>query len=127
MAPFPLLLTDLLGKFGAYLVFLLIGFGFGYVLESSGFNHAPTLAAQFYFKDLRVFKVFFTAIVVATILIFASSAVGLLYYNVIWVNPTYLLSGVLGGLIMGVYLEYLPLVKLSTSMNTFLTAATLGG
>ena len=38
MAPFPLLLTDLIGKFGAYLVFLLIGIGFGYVLESSGFN-----------------------------------------------------------------------------------------
>lgn len=102
MAPFPLLLTDLIGKFGAYLVFLLIGFGFGYVLESSGFNHAPTLAAQFYFKDLRVFKVFFTAIAVAMLLIFASSAVGLLDYNLIWVNPTYLWSGIIGGLIMGV-------------------------
>jgi len=68
MAPFPLLLTDLLGKTGAYLVFLVIGFGFGFVLESSGFNHSPTLAAQFYFKDLRVFKVFFTAIVVGMLL-----------------------------------------------------------
>ena len=61
-----------------------------------------TLAAQFYFKDLRVFKVFFTAIVVAMLLIFASSAVGLLDYNLIWVNPTYLWSGIVGGLIMGV-------------------------
>lgn len=102
MAPFPLLLTDLLGKTGAYLVFLLIGFAFGFVLESSGFNHAPTLAAQFYFKDLRVFKVFFTAIVVAMLLITGASAVGLLDYNLIWVNPTYLWSGILGGLIMGV-------------------------
>lgn len=102
MAPFPLLLTELLGKSGAYLVFLLIGFAFGYVLESSGFNHSPTLAAQFYFKDLRVFKVFFTAIVVAMLLIFFSSAIGLLDYNMIWVNPTYLWSGILGGIIMGV-------------------------
>jgi len=102
MAPFPLLLTDLLGKTGAYLVFLVIGFGFGFVLESSGFNHSPTLAAQFYFKDLRVFKVFFTAIVVGMLLIFAASAVGLLDYNLIWVNPTYLWSGIVGGLIMGV-------------------------
>lgn len=102
MAPFPLLLTDLLGKFGAYLVFLLIGLAFGYVLESSGFNHSPSLAAQFYFKDLRVFKVFFTAIVVAMLMIFLASALGLLDYNLIWVNPTYLWSGIVGGLIMGV-------------------------
>jgi hypothetical protein len=85
-----------------YLVFLLIGFSFGYVLEISGFNHSPSLASQFYFKDLRVFKVFFTAIVVGMLLLFASSAIGLLDYNLIWVNPTYLWSGIVGGLIMGV-------------------------
>jgi len=102
MAPFPLFLTELLGKYGAYLIYLVIGIAFGYVLESSGFNHSPSLAAQFYFKDLRVFKVFFTAIVVAMLLIFFTSAIGLLDYNMIWVNPTYLWSGILGGLIMGV-------------------------
>ena len=102
MAPFPLSLSTLIGQVGFYLVVLLIGFGFGYVLESSGFNHSPTLAAQFYFKDLTVFKVFFTAIVVAMLLIFGAAAVGLLDYNLIWVNPTYLASGIVGGLIMGV-------------------------
>jgi rhodanese-related sulfurtransferase len=102
MIPFPLHLESLLGKPLTYLVFLLIGFLFGYVLEISGFNHSPSLAAQFYFKNLRVFKVFFTAIVVGMLLIFASSAVGLLDYNLIWVNPTYLWSGIVGGLIMGV-------------------------
>ena len=102
MIPFPLHLESLLGKPLMYLIFLLIGFLFGYVLEISGFNHSPSLAAQFYFKDLRVFKVFFTAIVVGMLLLFASSAVGLLDYNLIWVNPTYLWSGIVGGLIMGV-------------------------
>ena len=101
MIPFPLHLESLLGKPLMYLIFLLIGFLFGYVLEISGFNHSPSLAAQFYFKDLRVFKVFFTAIVVGMLLLFASSAVGLLDYNLIWVNPTYLWSGIVGGLIMG--------------------------
>jgi rhodanese-related sulfurtransferase len=101
MIPFPLHLESLLGKPLMYLVFLLIGFLFGYVLEISGFNHSPSLASQFYFKDLRVFKVFFTAIVVGMLLIFGSSAIGLLDYNLIWVNPTYLWSGVVGGLIMG--------------------------
>ena len=102
MPPFPLGLEELLGKAGMYLVFLGIGFLFGFVLESSGFNHAPTLAAQFYFKDLRVFKVFFTAIIVAMVLIFGASAVGLLDYNLIWVNETFIWSGIIGGLIMGV-------------------------
>jgi len=101
MAPFPLDLASLLGKPGMYAVFLAIGFAFGYVLESSGFNHAPTLAAQFYFRDMRVLKVFFTAIVTAMLLIFAAAGLGLLDYNAIWVNPTYLWSGILGGLIMG--------------------------
>ncbi len=102
MIPFPLHLESLLSKPLMYLVFLLIGFLFGYVLEISGFNHSPSLASQFYFKDLRVFKVFFTAIVVGMLLLFASSAIGLLDYNLIWVNPTYLWSGIVGGLIMGV-------------------------
>jgi rhodanese-related sulfurtransferase len=102
MIPFPLHLESLLGKPVTYLVFLLIGFLFGYVLEISGFNHSPSLASQFYFRDLRVFKVFFTAIVVGMLLIFGSSAIGLLDYNLIWVNPTYLWSGIVGGLIMGV-------------------------
>ena len=102
MIPFPLHLESLLSKPLTYLVFLLIGFLFGYVLEISGFNHSPRLASQFYFKDLRVFKVFFTAIVVGMLLLFLSSAVGLLDYNLIWVNPTYLWSGIVGGLIMGV-------------------------
>ena len=49
MIPFPLHLESLLGKPLMYLIFLGIGFLFGYVLEISGFNHSPSLAAQFYF------------------------------------------------------------------------------
>jgi len=102
MATFPLALTAILGKPLAYLIFLLIGFGFGYVLESSGFAHSPKLAAQFYFKDMTVLKVMFMGIVVAMVLIFGSTALGWLDYRLIWVNPTYLWPGIVGGLIMGV-------------------------
>ncbi|MBI3159923.1 MAG: YeeE/YedE family protein [Chloroflexi bacterium] len=102
MAPFPLPLESLVGVWGAYLVYLVIGFGFGYALEISGFGHSPKLAAQFYFKDLTVLKVMFTAIVVAMVLIFLASGLGLLDYNLVWVNPTYLWPGIVGGLIMGV-------------------------
>jgi len=102
MAPFPLQLTELLGKYGAYFIYLLIGFGFGFVLESSGFGNSKKLAAQFYFKDMTVLKVMFGAIVTAMVLVFATSALGMLDYNLIWVNPTYLWPGIIGGLIMGI-------------------------
>ena len=85
-----------------YLVFGLIGFGFGFVLEISGFGNSKKLAAQFYFKDLTVLKVMFTAIVTAMVLLFLSVGLGILDFNLVWVNPTYLWPGIVGGLIMGV-------------------------
>ncbi|HKZ68690.1 MAG TPA: YeeE/YedE thiosulfate transporter family protein, partial [Anaerolineales bacterium] len=102
MPIFPLPLETLLGKPLMYVLFGVIGFAFGYVLEISGFGDSTKLAAQFYFKELTVLKVMFTAIVVAMVLIFAMVGLGLLDYNQVWVNPTYLWSGILGGLIMGV-------------------------
>jgi rhodanese-related sulfurtransferase len=101
MAPFPLELTQYLGHWGSYMVYMVIGFAFGYVLEIAGFGKSTKLAAQFYFKDLTVLKVMFGAIIVAMVLIFGATAVGLLDYNLLWVNPTYLWPGIVGGLIMG--------------------------
>jgi rhodanese-related sulfurtransferase len=85
-----------------YVVFGLIGFAFGFTLEMSGFGNSRKLAAQFYFTDLTVLKVMFTAIAVAMVLIFSAVGLGILDFNQVWVNPTYLASGILGGLIMGV-------------------------
>lgn len=85
-----------------YVVFGLIGFAFGYALEMSGFGNSKKLAAQFYFKDLTVLKVMFTAIVVAMVLLFGAVGLGILDFGQVWVNPTYLASGIVGGLIMGV-------------------------
>jgi hypothetical protein len=42
-----------------YLVFGLIGFAFGFVLEISGFGNSKKLAAQFYFTEMTVLKVMF--------------------------------------------------------------------
>ncbi|HLO17648.1 MAG TPA: YeeE/YedE thiosulfate transporter family protein [Anaerolineales bacterium] len=85
-----------------YILFGLIGFAFGFTLEMSGFGNSRKLAAQFYFTDLTVLKVMFTAIVTALVLMFGAMGLGLLNFNQVWVNPTYLASGILGGLIMGV-------------------------
>jgi hypothetical protein len=85
-----------------YLVFALIGFAFGFTLEMSGFGDSRKLAAQFYFTELTVLKVMFTAIVTAMVLLFGAVGLGILDFSQVWVNTTYIWSGVLGGLIMGV-------------------------
>ncbi len=85
-----------------YLVFGLIGFAFGFTLEMSGFGNSRKLAAQFYFAELTVLKVMFTAVITAMVLTFGAVGLGLLEFSQVWVNPTYLWSGILGGLIMGV-------------------------
>ncbi|HSB02109.1 MAG TPA: YeeE/YedE thiosulfate transporter family protein [Anaerolineales bacterium] len=85
-----------------YVLFGLIGLAFGFTLEMSGFGNSRKLAAQFYFTDLTVLKVMFTAIVTAMVLTFGAVGLGILNFSQVWVNPTYLSSGILGGLIMGV-------------------------
>jgi rhodanese-related sulfurtransferase len=86
----------------SYFVFGIVGFAFGYTLEMAGFGDSRKLAAQFYFKELTVFKVMFTAIAVAMVLLFGAAGLGVIDLSNIWINPTYLGSGVVGGLIMGV-------------------------
>src|SRR5512134_2255848 len=85
-----------------YVLFGVIGFAFGFTLEMSGFGDSRKLAAQFYFKELTVIKVMFTAIVTAMVLLFGAVGLGLLNFEQVWVNPTYLWPGIVGGLIMGV-------------------------
>ena len=100
MGPFPL--DEIVGKYGAYFIYLLIGMGFGVSLEMVGFGRSTKLTAQFYLRDMTVFKVMFTAVLVAMVLVFGSVSLGLLDYDRIWVPPTYLVPGMLGGLLVGV-------------------------
>ncbi len=98
----PIDVTAALGKFGGYVVFILIGAGFGATLELAGFGDSRRLAAQFYLKDMTVLKTMFTGIIVASLLIFFSAGLGLLDYSQLAVNETFLWPGIIGGLIMGV-------------------------
>src|SRR3970040_2636049 len=67
----------------------LIGFAFGFTLEMSGFGNSRKLAAQFYFTDLTVLKVMFTAIAVSMVLLFGAVGLGILDFSqVIAVNMT---------------------------------------
>jgi uncharacterized protein len=90
------------GTIGYALTFGLIGFGFGAALELGGFGDTRKLSAQFYLRDMTVLKVMFTAIIVSAVLIAGASTFGLIDMSRVWVNPTYLWPGIVGGLVMGV-------------------------
>jgi len=81
---------------------VVIGIGFGFFLERAGFGNARLLAAQFYFRDMRVFKVMFTAIVTAMLGVFYFAWIGWLDLSLVYLTPTYLLPQIAGGLILGV-------------------------
>ena len=85
-----------------WIVALLLGVAFGFTLESSGFGDARRLAAQFYLSEMRVLKVMFSAIVTCMLLLAWSAALGWLDFEAIFVNPTYLASGILGGFLLGI-------------------------
>jgi hypothetical protein len=78
-----------------------IGIGFGFFLERAGFNSAKKLTAQFYFTDLTVFKVMFTAIVTAMIGLYYLSVIGLVDLSLVYLTSTNLLPQVVGGLLLG--------------------------
>jgi hypothetical protein len=90
------------GKFVSYLGSFAIGAAFGAVLENAGFGDSRKLAAQFYLKDMTVLKVMFTGILTACLLIFLLAALGYLDVSQLFVNPTFLWPGIVGGLVMGV-------------------------
>jgi len=98
---FPLQLESSLGHVWMNVFYVVTGFGFGFALEQAGFGNSRNLAAQFYLKDMRVLKVMFTAILTAMLLVFWSDALGLLEHESLFINPTHLWPGILGGLIFG--------------------------
>jgi len=78
-----------------------IGIGFGFFLERAGFGSATKLAAQFYGRDLTVFKVMFTAIVTAILGLFWLGWSGVLDLSQVLVLPTFLTPQLVGGLVFG--------------------------
>ena len=79
-----------------------LGFLFGFSLERAGFGNARKLAAQFYLYDMTVFKVMFTAILVAMVGLYTLNGLGLVDMSMMWINPTFMWAQVIGGFLLGV-------------------------
>jgi len=78
-----------------------IGLGFGYVLEQGGFSTSRKLAGVFYGYDFVVLRVFFTAAITAALGLLIFSYLGWIDYSMLYINPTFLWSAIVGGVIMG--------------------------
>lgn len=80
---------------------LILGIGFGYILEQAGFSSARKLAGVFYGYDFVVLRVFFTAGITAMTGLMFLGYLGWVDLSLLYVNPTYLYSAIIGGVIMG--------------------------
>lgn len=80
---------------------LLCGVLFGFVLESAGFGSPCKLTAQFRLSDWSVFKVMFTAIVVAATGLWLLRLTGLLAEDALFVPTSFLAAAAVGGVLVG--------------------------
>lgn len=81
---------------------LLLGAGFGFVLERAGFGSPCKLTAQFRLTDWSVFKVMFTAIVFASVGLMILERTGFIQAENLFVPPALLGAAALGGALVGV-------------------------
>ncbi len=100
----PLYLTGAFGPGTSLWVALGVGILFGFVLERAGFGDARNLTNIFYFRDMRVLKVMFSAIGTALVGLIVLSWIGLFDYSML-VNysllQTYLWPQLVGGVLFG--------------------------
>lgn len=95
------LVPNLISENLNYILAFFIGIAFGAILEQAGFGSSRRLVGLFYGYDFTVLRVFFTAGVVAMVGVMALNHFGLLDMSQVYINPTYLWSAIVGGLIMG--------------------------
>jgi uncharacterized protein len=100
----PLYLMDVFGSATSLWVALGVGILFGFVLERAGFGDARNLTNIFYFRDMRVLKVMFSAMATAMVGLIVMSWVGLFDYSVLVDSSllkTYFWPQLVGGVLFG--------------------------
>jgi uncharacterized protein len=97
----PLIPNGIIGEGWDFLIAILIGIAFGFILEASGFSSSRNLAGVFYGYNFVVLRVFFTALIVAMVGLMYFDFLGWLDLSKIFILPTYLGPMIVGGIIMG--------------------------
>ncbi|MDD3472546.1 MAG: YeeE/YedE thiosulfate transporter family protein [Syntrophaceae bacterium] len=100
----PLLYTGAISyETGLWLAFP-IGLMFGFILEKAGFGDSRNLTNIFYFRDMRVLRVMFSALVTAMLGLIALSYAGLFDYNILVEDSlmkSYFWPQLVGGVVFG--------------------------
>jgi len=85
----------------SFVIAILLGIAFGFILEASGFSSSRNLAGVFYGYNFVVLRVFFTAVIVAMVGLLYFDYFGWIELEKIFILPTYLTPMIVGGIIMG--------------------------
>ncbi len=97
----PLIPNGVIGGGWDFVIAILLGIAFGFILEASGFSSSRNLAGVFYGYNFVVLRVFFTALIVAMVGIMYFDYLGWLDLSKIFILPTFLGPMIVGGVIMG--------------------------
>ncbi len=95
------LIPELISDQWNNIIAIIVGLGFGFVLESSGFSSSRKLAGVFYGYDFAVLQVFFTAALTASIGLLFMDYFGYINMAVLDGLPARVWPIIVGGLIMG--------------------------
>jgi thiosulfate/3-mercaptopyruvate sulfurtransferase len=93
---------DTLHSARAFAAALLIGLTFGFSLERAGFGSSRRLSGIFYFRDMAVLKVMFTAVITAMLGLSYFLGFGWLRPESVYAMPTIYGAQIIGGLIFGI-------------------------
>ncbi len=94
--------NDTLDTSMAFLAALLLGVLFGATLERAGFGSSRKLTGVFYFEDMAVVKVMFSALITAMLGLAYVRAAGFIGPDELYFMPTIYGAQIVGGLIFGV-------------------------
>lgn len=98
----PFFQFELFGYETSLLIAIGIGISFGFFLEKGGLGNSVKLAGQFYFTDLTVFKVMFSAIVTAMLGLFLFTWTGFLDISKIDFGQTFVFPYIVAGILFGI-------------------------
>lgn len=98
----PLVPFEIVGSELNYVLAVVLGFFFGFILEQAGFSSSRKLAGVFYGYDFVVLKVFFTAAITAMVGLIFFNYLGWIDMSVVYINPTFVGPAIVGGIVMGV-------------------------
>ena len=99
---FPLAKTGVISATTNLWLAIPIGIIFGFALFHAGFTDSRRIAWAFYFKDVGVPVVMFSAIVTGMLGLWGLSLIGVLDISEVYMLPTFLLPMAVGGVLFGI-------------------------